>query len=188
MEAAFLYKDEIQKPSVRAAALIPSICDLTNWSHGITGWSRHFTRTTSFGVAVTTDYAMYLFTYFRNNRLFASKEKNRMSLNNRFGGELNLIRGKTSFVCYREWRHIWRQNCALVAVKVTIFSSSPRSLDARSSSSISRSTSNHTQNMNKELMYHTPKHAQNMNKELQYYFHEVDSKYQGFYCATETFW
>lgn len=42
--------------------------------------------------------------------------------------------------------------------------------------------------MNKELMYHTPKHAQNMNKELQYYFHEVDSKYQGFYCATETFW
>ena len=30
--------------------------------------------------------------------------------------------------------------------------------------------------------------TKNMNKELMYYFHEVDSKYQGFYCVNETFW
>ena len=68
-----------------------------------------------------------------------------------------------------------------------IFSFPTHSLDARSTTSSSRSTSNHTQNMNKELMYYTPKHEQNLNKELLYYFHEVDSKYQGFYCVMKRF-
>ena len=46
-------------------------------------------------MAVKTDYAMCLFTYFSNiNRLFASiVKKNRLPLNNRFGGQLKFFGG-----------------------------------------------------------------------------------------------
>ena len=72
-------------------------------------WSRHFTKTTSFDMAVKTDYAMCLFTYFSNiNRLFASiVKKNRLPLNNRFGGQLKFFGGNQgkyiSFVWFDNW-------------------------------------------------------------------------------------
>ena len=100
LEAAF-YKDERQSRRV----------DYFNLrSHGLINTDpRHFTKTTSFGMAVKTDYTMYLFTYFSNiNRLFASiVKKNRLPLNNRFGGQLKFFGGNQgkyiSFVWFDNW-------------------------------------------------------------------------------------
>ena len=81
MEAAF-YKDERQSRRF----------DYFNLqSHGLINTD----QTTSLGMAVKTDYAMCLFTYFSNiNRLFASiVKKNRLPLNNRFGGQLKFFGG-----------------------------------------------------------------------------------------------
>ena len=88
LEAAF-YKDERQSRRVDYFNL--RFANLRVDQH----WSRRFTKTTSFDVAVKTDYAMCLFTYFSNiNRLFASMvKKNRLPLNNRFGGQLKLLGG-----------------------------------------------------------------------------------------------
>ena len=63
----------------------------------------------SLDMAVKTDYAMCLFTYFSNiNRLFASiVKKNRLPLNNRFGGQLKFFGGNQgkyiSFVWFDNW-------------------------------------------------------------------------------------
>ena len=59
LEAAF-YKDERQSHRVDYFNL--RFANLRVDQH----WSRHFTKTTSFDMAVKTDYAMCLFTYFSN--------------------------------------------------------------------------------------------------------------------------